>query len=132
MIRSIIIFEYLCRAINNSNICTDPSDSALAHQKYKKLMYMTPSSKECLIPCNQIDINIRREGFGHIPINETVPVMSVLAVQRWIKKSEEKLIYTELSLLAEIGGYVGIFLGYSMLNVADNLYNFVNTKGNKV
>ena len=125
MICLILFFEYLCRAINNSNICTDPSDSALAHQKYKKLM-------ECLIPCNQIDINIRREDFGHIPINETVPVMSVLAVQRWIKKSEEKLIYTELSLLAEIGGYVGIFLGYSMLNVADNLYNFVNTKGNKV
>ena len=89
-------------------------------------MYMTQSSKECLIPCNQIDINIRREDFGHIPINETVPVIFVLAVQRWIKKSEEKLIYTE------IGGYVGIFLGYSMLNLADNLYNFVNTKGNKV
>ena len=86
-------------------------------------MYMTQSSKECLIPYNQID---GWEGFGHIPINETVPVMSVLAVQRWIKKSEEKLIYTE------IGGYVGIFLGYSMLNLADNLYNFVNTKGNKV
>ena len=84
------------------------------------------------MPCNQIDINIRWEGFGHIPINETVPVMSVLAFQKWIKKSEEKLIYTELNLLAEIGGYVGIFLGYSLLNLADNLYNFVNTRGNKI
>ena len=84
------------------------------------------------MPCNQIDINIRWEGFGHIPSNETVPVMSVLAFQKWIKKSEEKLIYTELSLLVEIGGYVGIFLGYSLLNVADNLYNFVKTRGNKI
>ena len=31
--------------------------------------------------------------------------------------------YTELELLAEFGGYVGLFLGYSVLNLTD-AFNF--------
>ena len=32
--------------------------------------------------------------------------------------SEEKIFYTPLSLFAEIGGYVGLLLGVSLLNFA--------------
>ena len=89
-------------------------------------MDITPSRKECLIPCNQMAFDITWDAYGKISDNETL--LSVLNFKKWIKKREEKLIYTELNLLAEIGGYVGIFLGYSLLNLADNLYNFITTR----
>ena len=72
--------------------------------------------------------DITWDGYGKISDNETVPAQSLLNFKKWIKKREEKLIYTELNLLAEIGGYVGIFLGYSLLNLADNVYNFINAR----
>ena len=37
----------------------------------------------------------------------------------------EFIRYTELSLLAEIGGYLGLLMGYSLLNVT-KLFQVVN------
>ena len=126
--KDMYFYHSLLRVLNNSNICTDLSETNLMWKKYRKLMVIIPSRKECLIPCNQMAFDITWDGYGKISDNETVPVLSVLNFKKWIKKHEEKLIYTELNLLAEIGGYVGIFLGYSLLNLADNLYNFITTR----
>ena len=54
--------------------------------------------------------------------------VSAIDFQPWVKKSKEMLSYTSLSLMAEIGGYVGIFLGYSLLNLADSIYQFLKIK----
>ena len=35
------------------------------------------------------------------------------------KTVTSKYIYTELELIAEFGGYVGLFLGYSVIGFAD-------------
>ena len=35
--------------------------------------------------------------------------------------------YTELELLAEFGGYVGLFLGYSVLNLTDVFYFLIES-----
>ena len=51
--------------------------------------------------------------------------VSAIDFQPWVKRSKEMLSYTSLSLMAEIGGYVGIFLGYSLLNLADSIYQFL-------
>ena len=50
----------------------------------------------------------------------------IIHFPKWIEISKENVLYTSLSLLAEIGGYVGIFLGYSLLNLADVVYNYTN------
>ena len=116
---------------NNSNICTDRNDTSFALDKLQKLMIIPPTSEKCLAPCNQLDINIRGERFGEIDLtlgNLTPSIFSILHFQKWIKKREEKFLYTELNLFAEIGGYVGIFLGYSLLNLVDNIYNYTKTR----
>jgi len=41
----------------------------------------------------------------------------VLYFRRNVKVTTEFIRYTELSLLAEIGGYLGLLMGYSLLNV---------------
>ena len=43
-------------------------------------------------------------------------------------KSEENYFYTELSLLAEIGGYLGLLLGVSFFHFADWAATFLQDK----
>ena len=45
--------------------------------------------------------------------------------------SEEHYFYTELSLLAEIGGYLGLLLGVSLFNLADWTAGLLQEKINK-
>ena len=122
------------RVKHNAHICTDKNDTSFALDKYQKLLIIPPTSEKCLAPCHQLDIHIRGESFGKIDLtigNLTQSIFSILNFQKWIKERKEKLLYTELSLFAEIGGYVGIVLGYSLLNLADNIYNFFKTRWNK-
>ena len=35
----------------------------------------------------------------------------------------EKYLYTFLNLFAEVGGYVGIMVGYSLMTLIDTLYD---------
>ena len=44
-----------------------------------------------------------------------------------IKVTRDYYIYTEISLIAEIGGYVGLFLGVSV-NQVTNLLDFITAK----
>ena len=46
------------------------------------------------------------------------------------KVTTEFIRYTELSLLAEIGGYLGLLMGYSLLNVT-KLFQVSNAKKNQ-
>ena len=54
-------------------------------------------------------------------------VTIVLYFQQDVKVTEEQLSYTFLSLLAEIGGYFGLFLGIS-INQISNLAEMALTK----
>ena len=38
---------------------------------------------------------------------------------KFIKVTHAYLAYTELELLAELGGYVGLFLGYSVFHLSE-------------
>ena len=46
-----------------------------------------------------------------------------------IKVTTEFIRYTELSLLAEIGGYLGLLMGYSLLNVTKLFQVPIEKKG---
>jgi hypothetical protein len=60
----------------------------------------------------------RSDGLGQI----------TLYFQPRVMRSEEHHLYTVLSLLAEIGGYVGLLLGYSLLHAASSISSFLETK----
>ena len=45
--------------------------------------------------------------------------------------SEENYLYTTLTLLAEIGGYLGLLLGVSFLNIVDWVQRFLQDKIDK-
>ena len=43
----------------------------------------------------------------------------VFYFRRSVKVTQEFVLYTVLSLVAEVGGYVGLLLGFSVFNIAN-------------
>ena len=112
------------RVLNNSNVCTNSKEGKVAKSKYQDYIHL--GSGKCLTPCKILDLNTN----GRSSANQGMEgkVMLSIDFQKWVKRNQERRLYTSLSLLAEVGGYVGIFLGYSFLNFAESLYNFLNLK----
>ena len=65
---------------------------------------------------------------GAVP-NKAWPKLK-LRFQPWITVSQEEELYTILSLIAEVGGYVGLMCGYSMLTLIQWIYQWTHQKFN--
>ena len=70
--------------------------------------------KECPYPCTNLMIKMMN-------IKETNSLATTLDLHfnEFTHVINAHYTYTELELLAEFGGYVGLFLGYSVLNLSD-------------
>ena len=70
--------------------------------------------KDCKKPCHSLEISLigdKTELFNHTRL--------ILYFKSVVTRSSEKYLYTWRNLFAEIGGYVGIFLGFSFLSLTD-------------
>ena len=95
------------------NICTENQKSEKAMQLYKDMMAKRFTMKECPYPCTFIktiftDKNPRYSS-----------EKSRFRFSKLIKVTKSRYSYGELELLAEFGGYVGLFLGISVFNLKD-------------
>ena len=109
--------------MTKENICQDEQDAKKVFQLYKEFRnnYWDLKNVTCLEPCSYMNIKIMKasetkgnkkdvdKGQGEVrlffngQVHETVAYYS----------------YDDLSFIAEIGGYVGLFLGASMYQTAD-------------
>ena len=69
--------------------------------------------KECPYPCKSTKINMGSK----IDFFEE-PVMQ-FEFNKFIKTTKSRYAYQELELLAEFGGYVGLFLGISVFHLRE-------------
>ena len=77
--------------------------------------------RDCLKPCHSLDILVT--GQNLYPSDKT---FLRLYFKSDVPKSEEKSLYQWRNLFAEIGGYVGIFLGYSCFSFAKFVIAYVD------
>ena len=94
-------------------ICTDQEKSQEAMQFFENMMAKRFTIKECPYPCTFIktiftDKNPRYSS-----------EKSQFRFSKLIKVTKSRYSYGELELLAEFGGYVGLFLGISVFNLKD-------------
>ena len=104
---------------NLNNICTDRNNSVEAMQLYKFLIYLRDTINKCSYPCNHF-LQIRfRASHDIAPGCESWACDTKAEIQfdKFIKVSTSYYAYTELELLAEFGGYVGLFLGVSIFHL---------------
>ena len=72
--------------------------------------------QDCDVPCHTVQVTVSGKNFQENKKNDTALLYFYFA-QR-VPLSHEHYFYLFLSLIAEIGGYVGLLLGYSFFNVA--------------
>jgi hypothetical protein len=109
--------------ITKENICQDEQDAKKAFQLYKEFRnrYWDLKNVTCLEPCSYMNIKIMKasetkgnkkevdKGLGEV----------LLTFNGKVHETAAYYSYDDLSFIAEIGGYVGLFLGASMYQTAD-------------
>ena len=93
------------------NICSDQDLSHKAIEFYQNWMSKRFTIKECPYPCTFTKISIRNKGI--MSDSNTF----YLEFNKFIKATKARYAYRELELLAEFGGYVGLFLGISIFDL---------------
>ena len=111
--------------VNLDHICKDLNKSRKAKELYDLLHYKYRKINDCSYPCKFIKSSVAPYR-GRNDRNTTF-----LRFDNFIKVTKAAYSYTELELLAEFGGYVGLFLGISVFHVSqvvDKLLDKLMTK----
>ena len=98
-----------------TKICTDQNRSQKAMTLYQNLMAKRFTIKECPYPCTFT------KTFHRVKNALYSGDVSQLTFSKLITTTKATYSYSELELLAELGGYVGLFLGISVLSLKDLL-----------
>ena len=96
---------------SNAPVCTDRTLS-------KNATYTFTNSRPggCNYPCTYLDISTREESMMNS--NQIQGSTLIIKFNKIISVTESYYSYTELELLAEFGGYVGLFLGLSVFDLS--------------
>ena len=98
---------------DKSNICTDQEKALQANDLYRDLKEMAykDAIPECPKPCQNLMIDFGRSSETVIE-NPEAPLL--IRLRKYIKVSTVSYTYQGLELFAEVGGYMGLFLGISL------------------
>ena len=94
------------------NICTEQNKSLEALEMFWDILWNQKKAR-CLYPCNFLKNQITTTKYR----DETSADKIMLTFDEYIKVTTSNYGYTELELLAELGGYVGLFLGISVFDL---------------
>ena len=106
---------------NKSNICTDPEKGKIANSIYAAtIRNKTFAARVCPKNCKFQGIALDNyQKTNSFLLNKILR----LRFEEFTKVSTSSLSYTFLELMAEVGGYVGLFLGVSINQTIDLLSN---------
>ena len=93
------------------NICTDQNKSIHALGFYHSQFHKRYTIKECPYPCTFMKTAFRSK----TKLGQKQEL--ILNFNKFIKTTKARYAYRELELLAEFGGYVGLFLGISIFDL---------------
>lgn len=98
---------------NKDNICRNQEDAKKADELFRSNFIYNGS---CLSPCKFVSTFAMLTHVSYLPSNEG---WMILRFEKDITVFKSQYSYSTLSLVAEIGGYVGLFLGVSVLQITD-------------
>ena len=112
---------------NIENICRDQNKSNLAMKRFIQIKRSTRfARKDCHYPCKftkiffsdkkEMDLK-KKSGLSSLSFN----------FNKFISLSKARYAYGGLELLAEFGGYVGLFLGISVFSLSEAFEKLVKT-----
>ena len=94
------------------NICTEQNKSLEAEKMFWEISGNAKKVDDCPYPCHFLMKQITPTNYDG---NDSGEIW--LRFDEYIKVTTSTYGYTELELLAELGGYVGLFLGLSVFDL---------------
>ena len=101
--------------VNKTNICTNQTTAKQVLKMYNDIWKQDTS---CKVPCKRYSINPiklnehdNHKRYGYTEVK--------LQLEDGVVMSEEIFLYSILSMIAEVGGYVGLFLGVSVYQLTE-------------
>merc|ERR1711962_1224646 len=98
---------------HNDKVCTSQADRDNAFSTHYSRI--TNQFKDCEDPCDFLLLTL---GGQNRKETDTDVSLVYFYFQSRTMVNEESLLYTPLSLFAEIGGYVGLMMGFSLFHIA--------------
>ena len=117
---------------DKSQICDTKSDADIAYGIYSDKGGTKwdddNSTKECLNPCSIFTFSTKEfQNVTRFLAQNAGSALIHISFEKFIKVTTEYYIYTEINLIGEVGGYVGLFLGIS-INQVIYLMDFTASK----
>ncbi len=105
---------------NKNLICRDGQIAKQALELYKEYQFSYNGSL-CLKPCNHLRPRILLVDLKDTSANPKLGHLaySIFEFESDVKKIKAYWVYSFLSLVAEFGGYVGLFLGFSVYQISE-------------
>jgi len=105
----------------NGSICTSVSDRNISY--WTHYTRITNQQADCPNPCTFLQVTAGGQNREAAPENMSQVSMYF---QSKTQINEESMLYTTLSLFAEIGGYVGLLLGVAIFHLTDLINLLLN------
>ena len=109
--------------LNLDKICTDKNLGIRATKLYTH-NFFNNHIEDCLYPCQFLNILLTPQS-----LRQNDNEMSSFLLEEYIKVSKSTYAYTELELMAELGGYVGLFMGFSIFDLRCIINRIINLNG---
>ena len=110
------------------NICTEKNKSLEADSLLEDILSNMEEVKDCQYPCHFLMTQIKTTEYQDKTSQDSDEFDSIwLMFDKYIKVTTSTYSYTGLELLAELGGYVGLFLGLSVFDLSLVFSKICNT-----
>ena len=104
--------------LNKTSICTNREDAINAINLFLDMTYFNQTKANLYCPKSCTYMMTSFSSFTKETKPKNGPGYLELRFQRFIKVSRSRVAYGWLELLAEVGGYVGLFLGVSINQIS--------------
>ena len=110
--------------INKDNICKDPKRSKMAYELFLEYWDYGRSNTSlvCLKPCSFLNIKLSKSNENP---NGNKYGKLIFFFKEFIQETSSYYSYGSREFIAEIGGFVGLFLGASICQIADLFENII-------
>ena len=111
------------------NQCTNKTE----YHCLRNFLLTTPEERnsKCPNPCTEITYNTITKSFP-LAINQKYATVMMYHTSDYITILEEYLIFDFSSILAAVGGTLGLFIGFSFLQCGDAIITCIQTNVKKV
>ena len=110
--------------ITKDNICKDPAKSKEAFKLFSEYRIYGSSNKSlaCLKPCSFLNIKLSKSNENS---SEKKDGRLIFFFKEFIQETSSYYSYGSREFIAEIGGFIGLFIGVSIYQLADLFENII-------